>query len=122
MPVMKQKLINDFFEADNVDKLLVKGQLDVETGIPILNNMISYVIEDIGTMDEEAKKHLDVKLKELDKTNIDRKNSISKQFGEPEDDLTDRNIKRILLKEDHKKYKKTLLIIQNLCYRKGWFD
>lgn len=122
MPVMKQKLVNDFFEADNVDKLIVKGQLDIETGIPILKEMTEYIVEDITTLDESARKLLDDKIKALDKANIERKDSITKQFGNPGDDIDDRNIKRVLLREDHRKYKKMLVIIQNLCYRKGWFD
>ena len=107
MPIMKQKLIQDFFEADNCDKLIIKGQLDIETGIPILQEMIGNIIEDIQTMDEDTKKLLDEKIKQLNTANLERKNNIRKQFGEPDDGIDDRNIKRILLKEDHKKYKKT---------------
>lgn len=119
---MQQKLVKDFFEAIEVDRLITKGQLDIEIGIPILKDMIQYVIEDINTMDEKTKTSLDISLNQLDKNNMERKDSIKQKIGEPDNSIDERNIKRRLLSEDHNKYKKTLVFIQELCYKKGWFD
>lgn len=123
MPVMIEKLKKDFFEAEEIDKIITKGQLDVETGIPILYDMIQYVKQDIKTLDEEGGyKTLCEKIKELDVNNIKRKESIKQKWGQPTDSISDRNLKRELLKEDHGKYKQELVLIQEICYRKGWFD
>lgn len=122
MPIMQQKLVKDFFEAVEVDRLITKGQVDIEVGIPILKDMIQYVIEDINTLDQNAKKTLDNSLTQLDKSNVERKNSISKRIGEPDDSIDDRNLKRRLLFEDHNKYRHALVLIQELCFKKGWFD
>ena len=122
MPIMNQKLVKDFFEAVEVDRAITKQQLDVETGIPILRDMIQYILEDINTKDQAAKKTVDLKIKELDSTNKERKDSIKNRIGDPDNTIDDRNIKIYLLKEDHNKYKQELVVIQDLCYKKGWFD
>jgi len=122
MPVMKEKLIRDYFEAHEVDKLITKRQLDIDTGVSILGEMINYIKKDIETLDQETNQELNKKVKELDVINIQRKEDIKKRLGEPEDDIEKRNFERELLKEDHKKYRKIMNIIQNLSYRMGWFD
>ena len=122
MPIMNQKLVKDFFEAVEVDRAITKKQIEIETGIPILRDMIQYVLEDINTKDQAAKGTVDLKIKELDVTNMERKESLKKRLGDPDDTIDDRNIKLYLLKEDHSKFKQELVVIQDLCYKKGWFD
>ena len=119
---MNQKLVKDFFEAVEVDRAITKKQIPIEEGIPILRDMIQYVLEDINTKDQAAKGTVDLKIKELDKTNMERKASIKNRIGDPDNTIDDRNIKLYLLKEDHSKFKQELVVIQDLCYKKGWFD
>jgi len=122
MPIMNQKLVKDFFEAVEVDRAITKQQIDIQTGIPILRDMIQYVLEDINTKDQAAKGTVDLKIKELEATNKKRKESVKSRIGDPDDTIDDRNIKLYLLKEDHSKFKQELVVIQDLCYKKGWFD
>lgn len=122
MPVMKEKLIRDFFEADAIDKLIIKGQVDLETGIFVLKDMISYIRHDVSTMDKEAYKLLEKEIHALDGLNIKRKEEIKAKTPEPEDSVEKRQLDNKLLKADHNKYKREMLFIQNLCYKKGWFD
>lgn len=122
MPIMKEKLIRDFFEADNIDKLMVKGQLDLETGIYILKDMINDVENDISTMDKEACGLLKKEINAVDLVNKRQKEELIKKNPEFEDSIEERSFKLGLLRLDHKKYKRILLFIQNLCYKKGWFD
>ena len=119
---MNQKLVKDFFEAVEVDRAITKQQIDIQTGIPILRDMIQYVLEDINTKDQAAKGTVDLKIKELEATNKKRKESVKSRIGDPDDTIDDRNIKLYLLKEDHSKFKQELVVIQDLCYKKGWFD
>lgn len=121
MPVMQQKLISDFFEACAIDKLMAKKSLDLEEGITMLEDMIKYVRDDIKTLDENAHKELDEKNKQLIAINSERKTKI-KETDKPVDSIDERNLKRKLLKEDHKRFKQELVNIQNICYTKGWFD
>ena len=114
MPVMKEKLIRDYFEAHEVDKLITKRQLDIDMGVSILGEMIGYIKKDIETLDQETHEELNKKVKELDVINMQRKEEIKKRLGEPEDDIEKRNFERELLKEDHKKYRKIMNIIPGL--------
>jgi len=121
MPVMKQKLIADFFEAVAVDRAITKNEISLEDGILILEDMIKYVRDDIKTLDESGYNELVEKGKNLSALNTQRKNKI-KENQKPEDSIDERNFKRKLLKEDHNRFKRELVHIQDICYKKGWFD
>lgn len=121
MKFMRQKFIQDFFEADNIKKLIQKKQIDVDPGVEIFNDMLKNVREDISTMDNEAKKQLDTKLVELGKINKERKDHIAKTT-EVNDSEDKRNMKRKQLVEDFKRCKTELLFIQNLGFNKGWLE
>ena len=120
--VMINKLVNDFFEADGVNKYILKQQIQLEEGIPIIREMIQDIKDDIEILDQETSNKLNEKIKEINLTNNARKTEIKNQLGKPEDSIDERNLKLKLLKEDHQKYRRVLTIIQNLSYRKGWFE
>ena len=120
--VMEKKLVNDFFEADGINKLLIKKQIMLEDGIPILKEMIQDVIDDFEILDQEAFTVLSNKVKDLNQKNNIRKIEIKKQTADPEDSIDERNLKLKLLKEDHGKYRRIITIIQKLAYKKGWFE
>ena len=120
--VMISKLIQDFFEADGVNKLIIKRQVPLEDGILVISELTQDVIDDISILDQETYKKLDVKIKELNTSNNTRKNEIKTQVGKPEDTIEERNLKLKLLKEDHMKYRRLMTLIQEICYRKGWFE
>lgn len=121
MPVMQQKLIQDFFDADEVDRLMAKKQIDIDPGVDILKDLIKKVREDIRIMDEDTKGKLDIKIKELNDKNMVRKKELETKIL-VNDSIDERNKRRRLLQEDYNRYRQELVIIQELCYRKGWFD
>jgi hypothetical protein len=122
MPVMIRKLLEDFANANAIDNSIITKQLDIETGVEILRDMIKKVRDDIKTLDETVIwKNLESKIKELDNTNIIRKKKLQENVT-PNDSIDKRHLELSLLREDHQRYKQELVIIQNLCYRKGWFD
>ena len=118
---MKQKLVQDFFEADEIDRVILKKQIDIDPGVEIFKDMIKKIRDDIRTMDEEARKILENKIKELDGKNLARKKQIEDTL-KTDDTIDQRNLKRTLLQEDYQRYKQEMVIIQDLCYKKGWFD
>lgn len=121
MPVMQQKLIQDFFDADEIDRLIAKKQLDIDPGVEILKDLIKKVRDDIRIMDEEKSKILEAKNKELNEKNTIRKKELESKLL-ASDSIDERNKRRRLLQEDYNRYKQEMLIIQEICYRKGWFD
>ena len=121
MPVMKQKLIQDFFDADEIDRLIAKKQIDIDPGVEILKDLITKVRNDIRILDEEANRTLNNKNKELDNKNLLRKKELEEKLP-AYDSIDERNKRRRILQEDYNRYKQEMLIIQDLCYRKGWFD
>ena len=120
--VMKEKIITDFFDAINIDKAITRNEVDIVTGTLMLKDMISYIRKDIETLDEDAKKKLDIAITKLDKTNNERKEKLKERSLPPEDGIDERILKARLLKEDHRRYRQELFFIQDLAYKKGWFD
>lgn len=121
MPVMIRKLLEDFSNANAIDNSLITRQIDIENGVDIFSDMIKKVRMDIKTLDEQAYNTLEQKVKELDEQNILRKNQI-KNKTVTNDSIERRQLELKLLREDHGRYKQELVIMQNICYKKGWFD
>jgi len=119
---MTQKLVQDFFEAHEVDKLITKEQLAYDPGVRVFKNMIRNVIDDVKTLDKKTHEQLNGKIAELNKTNVERKKQIEANVEEPEDSIAKRSLSSTLLIEDYKKYHKILNLIQDMSYKKGWFD
>ena len=122
MSVMEEKFVKDFLEAQEVDKMLSKQTIDFVDGIYILKEMIQYVREDIKILDVKAREKLDDVRKKLNEINKERKDIIRKRYKDPEDEEEKDFIHIKMLREDHEKYKKELFYIQNLGYKKGWFN
>ena len=120
--VMKEKIITDFFDAVEIDKSITRNELDLVTGTLMLKDMLSYIRKDIETLDEDAKKKLDNAIVKLDQTNKERKDKLKERSIPPEDGIDERILKSRLLKEDHRRYRQELFFIQDLAYKKGWFD
>jgi hypothetical protein len=119
---MTQKLMQDFFEAHEIDKLIIKEQLGYDPGVRVFKNMIRNVVDDIKTLDKKTYEQLNEKIGDLNKTNIERKKQIEAKVEEPEDSISRRALSSTLLIEDYKKYHKILNLIQDISYKKGWFD
>ena len=105
---MIKKLVQDFLEADEIDKLIIKEQLAKDPGVRILRNMIQNVIDDIKTVDKKAFEALDITIVELDKINIEKKKQIKVNAEKPEDSIGERQLSSALLMEDYNKYHKLL--------------
>lgn len=122
MAIMKDKFIKDFLEAQEVDKMIVKYQIELDDGVAILKDMLQYVEKDIEIMDVVAKEKLDGTKIKLEQICQNRKKELKMQMGEPENTMQARDFTKNLLKEDHKKYQKELFLIQELAFKTGWFD
>ena len=120
--VMVNKLIQDFLEVDNINKLIIKKQITLEDGIPILSDLTQDVIDDITILDTATSEKLGEKIKQLNIANNTRKDEIKNHSRKPEDSIDERNLKIKLLKEDHLKYRRMITILQEIIYRKGWFE
>lgn len=118
---MRDKLVKDFLEADNVDKLIVKKQLHVEDGVTILRELIRYILDDIRVLDENTYKKLVEAHNKLTVSYTEKKNQIKTSY-ETDDDIDDRNLKLLLNTEDHELLHAKLMLIQETAYGKGWFD
>jgi len=118
---MKSKLINDFFKADDIKHLIQTYKVDIDPGVEILNNLMQNIRDDIDTMDEDTKKQLDAKRKEINNITKERKEYLKARI-QIEDDIDQRNLDRKILMQDFTRLKKEMLFIQNLAYKKGWFD
>ena len=120
--VMVNKLIQDFLEVDNINKLIIKKQITLEDGIPILSALTQDVIDDITILDTATSEKLGEKIKQLNIANNTRKDEIKNHSRKPEDSIDERNLKIKLLNEDHLKYRRMITILQEIIYRKGWFE
>lgn len=119
--IMISKLIRDFFDATEVDKAIALEQISMENGIFKFKDMIQYVRDDVYTVDQDAYKILEKEIRLLGEQNVKMKEE-EKKNNPPRDDVDRRNLDLRLLQLDYKKYKKELLFIQNLIYKKGWFE
>lgn len=121
MDLMKKKLITDFFDADEIDRSIAKMAVEIEYGVPVLRGIIKdFIREDIRTIDAGTYKVLIEKAKELDEINKKAKENIVNGV-KAEDEIDKRNLDLRLLREDHQRWHRELLIIQNLMNNKGWF-
>ena len=122
MSIMTKKLVQDFLEASEINNLITKEQLGFNPGVRVFKNMLRNVADDIKTLDNKVYEQLNEKIAVLNKTNIERKKQIKNNAGSPEDPIDERRLSSVLLIEDYKKYHRILNLIQDISYKKGWFD
>lgn len=120
--IMKQKFIQEFFEADEVNKLMIKRQLELAPGVTMLVEMIKKVRDDISTLDEDAYKIVEKGIHALSIEYKKKKEDVIAKTPEPEDSVEKSQLDYKLLNIDRLKYARELLLIQNLAAKKGWFD
>ena len=121
MPVMIRILLENYGNANGIDNSIITRQLDIENGVEILRDMIKKIRGNIKTLDKQASDILEEKIKELDEKNRIRKEQIENRM-KPNDSIDKRHLTLTLLREDHNRYKHELKTIENICYKKGWFD
>ena len=119
---MKQKFIQDFFDAHHVDKEITLGMRSIVDGTFVLLDMLQYIRKDIAVMDQEAKAQLELAIKKMDADNKKIKEEIIANTTPPEDKTEETEIMIKLLRKDHKRYRKELFWIQDMAFKKGWFD
>jgi len=117
---LKLKLQRDFLDCVNVDKAVIMGGIRKEEGTMILFSLIDIVKSDIATMDKDTWDLLNKAEKTLLEDNNKRK-EVYKQ-RKPRDSAEKRNLQINLLMEDYLSCKEILYFIQNLAYKKGWFQ
>lgn len=118
---LKQKLQLDFSDCWDLDKEIILGNVQKETGTLKLFNLIDRVKSDIATMDNESWLILcDAEKKILDE-NEKRKEQVI--YNRRVKDASEkRDLELVLLREDYQMCKQLLYFIQSLCFTKGWFQ
>ena len=118
---LKQKLQKDFLDCIELDKAILVGQVQKETGTLILFDLIDYVKSDIATMDKESWLILCEAEKKILDENEKRKEQVI--YNRRAKDASEkRDLELVLLREDYQTCKQILYFLQNLCYAKGWFQ
>ncbi len=120
---MEQKLIQDYFKADEIDNLIITKQMALSQGVQILTSLIKKIENDFRLLDKERYGEL---ITEIRKLNIERKAQVKQRleeyqnteesdpFDEEQYAVDANNIK-------HNTLQKILNTILDLGYRKGWF-
>lgn len=124
MAFMKDKLISDFLNADRVDSLIITKEIPLSQGVEILNSLIIKIRNDIKNLDEDKYKILNSKIEDLNKRCNEKKNIIKKSF-EKKPDVSPFDEEKLIVNlanEQHEMLQQLLVIIQDICYRAGWFD
>lgn len=118
---LKEKLQQDYMDCVRIDKAISAGLIDKEEGVHILYDLIDYVRSDIATMDEVSFEILTAGIKRIEEESEKRKVKIEGYY-KPKDASERRDTDYFLMVEDYKTAKEILFLMQNLCYKKGWFQ
>jgi len=118
---LKIKLQRDFIDCVDLDKAILTGAVQKETGTLILFDLIDYVKSDIATMDKASWDILNEAEKKILAENDSRKEKI-KENKRVKDSSEKRDLELVLLREDYQACKALLYFIQNLCFKQGWFQ
>lgn len=120
-PIMKRTFLKDYEDYLTVIKLLETQQIEPETAIEQLPNLLQDIIDDMFIMDTEAHDLFNKEKILLGQENKQKKEQYRLSMKDPEDAIDERNQKRLLLRFDIDKHKKLLAIIKKLAYNQGWF-
>ena len=122
MSIMIKQMVGHYLEADEIDDLIIKQQIAKDPGVKIFEDMLKKVADDIRIADEKTYNYLQNKISALNKQNIEKKEQIKNNAGNPEDSIDEGQLSSVLLLEDYNKYHNILYIIKQLFKAKGWFD
>lgn len=121
---MVHSFIRDFQIADDFATEIEVGARELSfLSIIRLDNLIEKTCKDIGIMDKETKKALDLKIGGLDNINVDNKSELEQQLSKDvEDSYDEDSFKLAKLEEDFKCCKEKMVVIKDLSFKRGWFD
>jgi hypothetical protein len=118
---LKEKIQQDFLDCVRLDKAILMGQIPKESGTLILFDLIDYVKSDIATLDKESWIMLNEAERKLLNDGEKRKDLI-RENRRTRDSSERRDLEIAILREDYTTCKGILYFIQNICYKKGWFQ
>ena len=121
--IMEQKLVQDYFKADEVDNQIITHQMALSTGVQILTSLIKKIENDFRLLDKEKYTEL---ITEIKKLNIERKTQVKQrldeyQSAEDSDPFDEEQYAVDVNNIKHDALQKILNVILELGYKKGWF-
>lgn len=122
MSLMIQKLISDYFKADEVDNLIVTRQIALSSGVDILLSLMKKIQEDIGLLDKNEYNALMVKIKGIRAEHEPVISKIRSDFKELKamDSYEEEGYALKIKNEEHEVLQKILSEILNMMFKKGW--
>jgi uncharacterized coiled-coil DUF342 family protein len=119
---MIQKLISDYFKADEVDNLIVTRQIALSSGVDILISLMKKIEEDIGLLD---KKEYDALINKIKQIRAEREPVIARirsEFKELKamDSYEEEGYALKIKNEEHEILQKILSEILGMMFKKGW--
>lgn len=122
MSLMIQKLISDYFKADEVDNLIVTRQIALSSGVDILLSLMKKIQEDIGLLDKNEYNALMTKIKQIRAEHEPVIAKIRTDFKELKamDSYEEEGYALKIKNEEHEVLQKILSEILNMMFKKGW--
>jgi hypothetical protein len=105
----------------SIDKGILLGTIRKEEGTLMLFDLLDYVKSDVATMDKETWEMLVNAEKKILEENEKRKDELFKD-RRVRDSSEKRELELSMLREDYQACKAMLYFIQNLAFKKGWFQ
>lgn len=121
--IMEQKLVQDYFKADEIDNLIITQQMALSHGVRILTSLIKKIENDFRLLDKEKHKELIERINEL---NIERKQKMKDRLvqytnSDETDSYSEEQYTTDINDIKHNTLQKILNTILDIGYRKGWF-
>jgi len=121
--IMEQKLVQDYFKADEIDNLIITRQMALSQGVQILTSIIKKIENDFRLMDKEKHKEL---IDMINTFNVERKQQMQKRLekyksNEQNDPFDEEQYAVDINNIKHETLQKILNTILDIGYRKGWF-
>jgi len=121
--IMEQKLVQDYFKADEIDNLIITRQMSLSQGVQILTSIIKKIENDFRLLDKEKHKEL---IDTINKLNLERKiqtqNRLTEYTSSDENDsYSEEQYTTDINDIKHNTLQKILNTILDIGYRKGWF-
>lgn len=119
--VMKTKFLEGFLTADRLKKAIMIGQVDIDTNLTGLRNLIDDLIVDMHIVDQNLKKEFENKQNSIN-NEIENKKKQLKDKTVIHDPIDQHNFDRKTEQYNLEQCTKELAVIEDIAYKEGWFD